>query len=80
MLLASAARTGRQLGKSRVLLTAQESGSGRLTHWYQNMGFSRVGVNSRGYPQLAAPIAQLDDGRYVVARPRASAKAYPFVS
>jgi hypothetical protein len=56
MLLASAARTGLQSGKSKISLAAQDNGSGRLTQWYKGMGFAQVGVNQRGYPQLEAPI------------------------
>ena len=59
MLLASAARTGQQFGKSKVTLAAQDSGSGRLTRWYKEMGFAQTGVNRRGYAQLEAPISRL---------------------
>ena len=52
MLLASAARTGQQFGKSKVALAAQDNGSGHLTQWYKRIGFAQVGVNSHGYPQL----------------------------
>jgi ribosomal protein S18 acetylase RimI-like enzyme len=34
MLIASAARAGQQLGKSKVTLAAQDSGTGRLMQWY----------------------------------------------
>jgi ribosomal protein S18 acetylase RimI-like enzyme len=56
MLLASAARTAQQLGRSKVTLAAQDNGSGHLIRWYRQMGFSHVGRNSRGYPELEAPI------------------------
>jgi ribosomal protein S18 acetylase RimI-like enzyme len=59
MLLASAARTGLQSGKSKVTLAAQDDGSERLTHWYKGMGFTQVGVNQRGYPRLEAPISRV---------------------
>jgi len=59
MLIASAARTGQQFGKSKVTLAAQEEGSGRLTEWYKGMGFAQVGVNRRGYPRLEAPISRV---------------------
>jgi ribosomal protein S18 acetylase RimI-like enzyme len=59
MLLASAARTGRLMGKSRVSLAAQDNGSGRLTRWYREMGFAQTGVNGRGYATLEAPISRL---------------------
>ena len=59
LLLASAAKTGRQFGGSRVSLAAQDSGSGRLTRWYKEIGFAQVGVSRRGYPQLEAPIGRV---------------------
>ena len=52
LLLASAARTGLQSGKSKVTLAAQDNGSGKLTRWYKGMGFAQTGVNQRGYPQI----------------------------
>ena len=58
-LLASAARTGQRFGKAKVTLAAQDNGSGRLTRWYKGLGFSQVGVNQHGYPQLEAPISQV---------------------
>jgi ribosomal protein S18 acetylase RimI-like enzyme len=60
MLLASAARTGRLLGKSRVSLAAQDNGSGRLNRWYREMGFTQAGLNSRGHIEFEAPISRLD--------------------
>jgi ribosomal protein S18 acetylase RimI-like enzyme len=57
MLLASAARTGQQFGKSKVTLAAQDNGSGKLTEWYKSMGFIQVGVNQRGYPRLEGSIS-----------------------
>jgi ribosomal protein S18 acetylase RimI-like enzyme len=59
LLLASAARTGMQFGKSKVTLAAQDDGSGRLTHWYKGIGFAQVGVNERGYPRLEAAVGRL---------------------
>ena len=59
LLLASAARTGLQSGKSKVTLAAQDNGSGHLTRWYKGMGFAQTGVNQRGYPQLEAPIGRV---------------------
>jgi hypothetical protein len=58
-LVASAARTGLQFGRSRVTLAAQDNGSGHLTHWYKGMGFTETGVNQHGYPQMEAPISRL---------------------
>jgi ribosomal protein S18 acetylase RimI-like enzyme len=59
MLVASAAKTGLQFGKSKVTLAAQDKGSGHLTRWYKEMGFTQTGVNQRGYPQLEAPISRV---------------------
>jgi N-acetylglutamate synthase-like GNAT family acetyltransferase len=58
-LMASALRTGLQMGKTRVVLNSQDNGSGHLTQWYQSMGFARTGSSRRGYPQLAASISQV---------------------
>ena len=59
ILMASAARTGLQLGKTHINLASQDNGSGRLTHWYQGMGFTRVGMNQYGYAELQAPISRV---------------------
>jgi GNAT superfamily N-acetyltransferase len=59
MLVASAAKTGLQFGKSKVTLAAQDKGSGHLTQWYKSMGFTKTGVNQRGFPQLEAPISRV---------------------
>jgi ribosomal protein S18 acetylase RimI-like enzyme len=58
VLMESAMRAGLQLGKTKVKLASQDSGTGRLTSWYKNMGFVPVGSNSRGYPVLEAPITR----------------------
>ena len=47
------------LFRSKVTLAAQDNGSGHLTQWYKGMGFTQVGVNQRGYPQLEAPISRV---------------------
>jgi ribosomal protein S18 acetylase RimI-like enzyme len=59
MLVTSAARTGQQFGKSKMTLAAQDNGTGHLTQWYKGMGFTQIGVNQRGYPQLEAPISRI---------------------
>ena len=59
MLVASAAKAGQQFGKSKVTLAAQDRGSGHLTRWYKEMGFTQTGVNQRGFPQLEAPISRV---------------------
>jgi hypothetical protein len=58
-LIASAARTGQQLGKARLALAAQDEGSGRLTQWYKRMGFAQVVMHPSGHPQLEAPIGRV---------------------
>jgi ribosomal protein S18 acetylase RimI-like enzyme len=58
VLMASAMRAGLQLGKSTIVLTSQDSGTGRLTAWYKNMGFDQVGSSDQGYPVLKAPISR----------------------
>ena len=42
-----------------MVLASQDDGSGRLTRWYQRMGFERSGVNALGYPSLQAPIGRV---------------------
>jgi ribosomal protein S18 acetylase RimI-like enzyme len=59
MLLASAARAGLQMGRSKVALAAQDDGSGRLTRWYKQMGFAQVGAHPKGFPRLEAPASRL---------------------
>jgi ribosomal protein S18 acetylase RimI-like enzyme len=61
-LIASAARMSQQLGKAKMALAAQDSGSGRLTQWYKRMGFTQVGTHQSGYPQLEAPIGRVLGG------------------
>jgi ribosomal protein S18 acetylase RimI-like enzyme len=58
-LLASAARAGRQLGKSTLTLAAQDSGSGRLTQWYKALGFTQTGDKQNGYPRMETPVGRL---------------------
>jgi ribosomal protein S18 acetylase RimI-like enzyme len=58
-LLESAARAGLRSGNSKLSLSAQDNGSGKLTRWYKDMGFQQVGVNGRGMPVLEAPISRL---------------------
>lgn len=58
-LLESAARAGLRSGNSKLSLSAQDNGSGKLTRWYKDMGFRQVGVNGRGMPVLEAPISRL---------------------
>jgi ribosomal protein S18 acetylase RimI-like enzyme len=78
MLVASAAKTGLQFGKSKVTLAAQDNGSGHLTRWYKGMGFAQTGVNRHGYPELEAPIGRVLAGAaqpMLLALPKKSAIA-----
>jgi len=59
-LIQSAVQTGKQMGKSKVSLAAQDKGSGKLKSWYKKMGFSQVGINHLGYPKMEAPIHQFE--------------------
>jgi ribosomal protein S18 acetylase RimI-like enzyme len=61
-LIASACRAGMQLGKSKVVLSSQDDGSGRLTQWYQRMGFAPSGHDQRGMVRLEAPISRVIAG------------------
>jgi hypothetical protein len=42
-----------------MALAAEDNGSGRLVQWYKGIGFTQVGVNRRGRPQLEAPIVSI---------------------
>lgn len=70
MLLASAARAGQHLGRSKVTLAAQDNGSRRLTQWYKDLGFAQVGVSPRGHPRMEAPIGRLLGVAQRMERPR----------
>jgi ribosomal protein S18 acetylase RimI-like enzyme len=83
VLMASAARAGNQLGKTRITLASRDSGTGRLTVWYKNMGFSQVGVNKLGYQVLEAPIRRVLSNvaqRRMVSDHSASAASVPDTS
>ncbi len=62
MLIVSAAQASQRFGKARLSLDAQDGGSGRLTRWYQDMGFSRVGTNPLGYPKMEIGVSRLANG------------------
>jgi len=61
-LMVSAARMGHQMGKSKVVLASRDNGTGHLTRWYRNMGFTQVGFERGGVPKLEAPINRLVPG------------------
>ncbi len=58
-LLASAAPAGLRAGSHKLVLEAQDNGSGRLTRWYRELGFRQVGVDGHGQPRLEIPVARL---------------------
>lgn len=73
-LMASALREGVRMGKTEVVLAAQDNGRGTLTRWYSGMGFTRTGQTVRGYPMMSAPIGQVLSN---LARQPAAAPAAP---
>jgi ribosomal protein S18 acetylase RimI-like enzyme len=58
-LLTSAAQTGLRAGSHKLVLEAQDNGSGKLTRWYRQIGFQQVGVDGLGHPKMEIPIARL---------------------
>ncbi|HYK01926.1 MAG TPA: GNAT family N-acetyltransferase [Thermoanaerobaculia bacterium] len=61
-LIESACRAGLQLGKSKVVLSSQDNGSGKLTQWYKRMGFTPAGHDQKGLVKLEAPISRVMAG------------------
>lgn len=55
-LMSSAMSAARSMGKTHVVLSSQDDGSGGLTRWYRSMGFAEVGRDARGMPRLAAQV------------------------
>lgn len=51
-LVKSAINSAKRIGKSIVSLQSQDDGSGKLTRWYESMGFVRKGIGSNGYIAL----------------------------
>jgi len=47
-LMKAAAFEGLRMGKTRVTLESQDNGSGKLTRWYEGMGFMPRGRTDRG--------------------------------
>jgi ribosomal protein S18 acetylase RimI-like enzyme len=47
-LMRAAAFEGMRMGKSRLTLESQDNGSGKLTRWYEGMGFVHRGRSDRG--------------------------------
>ena len=57
LLIHSALQTGICLAKRYAVLVSGDSGSGRLSRWYQGLGFQKSGLQ-KGYPEYAARIAR----------------------
>jgi ribosomal protein S18 acetylase RimI-like enzyme len=55
-LMSSAMNAARSMGKTHVVLSSQDDGSGNLTRWYKSMGFAEVGRDARGMARLAAAV------------------------
>ncbi|HEX6902636.1 MAG TPA: GNAT family N-acetyltransferase [Thermoanaerobaculia bacterium] len=58
-LMRAAAAEGMRMGKSRVTLESQDNGSGKLTRWYEGMGFTPRGRSDRGMVVLETSAATL---------------------
>jgi ribosomal protein S18 acetylase RimI-like enzyme len=56
-LIAQALSAGLGGGKGLVTLESQDDGSGKLTRWYESMGFTRVGTSDRRLAVMQAPIS-----------------------
>lgn len=58
-LMRAAAAEGMRMGKTRVTLESQDNGSGKLTRWYEGMGFTPRGRSDRGMVVLETSAATL---------------------
>lgn len=58
-LMRAAVTEGVRMGRSRVTLESQDNGTGKLTRWYQRMGFQPRGRSDRGMVVLEAPAGAL---------------------
>lgn len=58
-LMRAAAFEGMRMGKTRVTLESQDNGSGKLTRWYEGMGFMPRGRSDRGMVVLETSAASL---------------------
>lgn len=58
-LMRAAAVEGMRMGKTRVTLESQDNGSGKLTRWYEGMGFMPRGRSDRGMVVLETSTASL---------------------
>jgi ribosomal protein S18 acetylase RimI-like enzyme len=62
-LMKAAAHEGMRMGRTRVTLESQDSGSGHLTRWYEGMGFQRRGRSERGMVVLETNAVSLQSRR-----------------
>ena len=58
-LMRAAAFEGMRMGKTRVTLESQDNGTGKLTRWYERMGFMPRGRSDRGMVMLETSAASL---------------------
>lgn len=58
-LMRAAASEGMRMGKTRVTLESQDNGSGKLTRWYERMGFMPRGRSDRGMVMMETSAATL---------------------
>lgn len=58
-LMRAAASEGMRMGKTRVTLESQDNGSGKLTRWYERMGFMARGRSDRGMVVMETSAATL---------------------
>lgn len=58
-LMKAAANEGLRMGRSRITLESQDNGTGKLTRWYERMGFQPRGRSDRGMVILEAPAAAI---------------------
>ncbi len=61
ILVQSALQTGLHLGRAHAILVSHDSGTSRLTRWYERLGFRKCGFHL-GYPELAASISRALSG------------------
>jgi GNAT superfamily N-acetyltransferase len=60
-LMRAAAFEGLRMGKTRVTLESQDNGSGKLTRWYEGMGFMPRGRSDRGMVVLETSAVTLQN-------------------
>lgn len=68
VLVHAALQTGLHLAKTYAILASGDSGSGRLSSWYERLGFGRSGFQ-RGYVEYSARIARALSGMALFTAP-----------